>query len=610
MKTRLKIYIIYILFWLIFFWISKFIFLFYNFSLAHEIGIAAWIGIFTHGIWLDLSATGYIVVIPCFIFLFTSFSKSKYLQYFLLTYTLILLLANIILLVGDVELYTHWKYRLDATPLLYLNKPGEIFGSVSIWVLIRQILIGLFLFAAFVYCYHKIIASKIKQLEPTNWKNIPLFLLLSLLNFLLIRGGVGLVPVNLSVAYFHKNIFVNHASVNLLWNVGSSLAESADLKNRFLFYQPAVADKNFNKLFAKESKKQIILKGKRQNILIILIESFTAKAVHSVGGKDGVTPCFDALTKQGILFNNFYASGDRSDKGIVAVFSGFPALPKTSIMKYPSKTQQLPFISKVLKQQGYTTAFYYGGDPDFANIKAYLLNGGFDKIISKNDFSKKDCNAKWGVHDHVTLNRLLTDLNKATAPFCYALFTLSSHEPYDVPMKPYITGNDDESKFLNSIHYTDKCIGDFIDKAKQTAWWKNTLVVFVADHGHLLPGNTPYNAPESFHIPMLWMGGVLCRTDTIVRQTASQTDIAATILSQMNLDISDFKYSSDIFHSDSTGFAFYSFNDGFGFISGQDHLIFDNVSRKCLEQTSAKPVWLMQQGKSFLQVAYGDFVKK
>ena len=94
-------------------------------------------------------------------------------------------------------------------------------------------------------------------------------------------------------------------------------------------------------------------------------------------------------------------------------------------------------------------------------------------------------------------------------PFFKVVFTLSSHEPFDIPMKPFIKGNGDGIKYLNSIHYTDKCLGDFIEKCKSSKLWDNTLFVMIADHGVRLPNNDLVSNPSCFKIQMLWIGGVL-----------------------------------------------------------------------------------------------------
>ncbi|MBI5220066.1 MAG: sulfatase-like hydrolase/transferase [Bacteroidia bacterium] len=610
MKKRLLIYFYYLLFWLVFFWAGKLVFLVFHFSLSKEIAFADWLRIFIYGFRLDFSSAGYLMLFPGIVIILTSYFSGKWLYYILNVYTVFILLINIILLIGDLELYTHWRYRMDCTPLLYLNKPGEVFGSVSVWVIIRQILIGIFLLTIFIYGYFKLIAVRIKQMQKSNWKSMIVFLLIAALGFIQMRGGLSLVPINISSAYFHNNVFVNHAAVNLFWNVGHSLIESSDLKSEYQFFSDAKAKSMFHQLYPDTADNPGVLKNKRPDIVLIILESFTAKAVKAVGGKDGITPNFNALCKEGLLFDNFYASGDRSDKGIAAILSGYPAQPNTSIMKYPEKTLKLPFLSKILREQGYSTAFYYGGDPDFANIKAYLLNGKFDRIISKKDFDSKYYNAKWGVHDHIVFDRFLQDIENTKSPFFKVLFTLSSHDPYDVPMPTAIKGGDYDSLFLNSLYYTDKCIGDFIKKAKTKKWWENTLVIFTADHGSLRPGNYSHFDPASYKIPMVWIGGALTPKDSTVHTYSSQTDIAKTVLQQMGLQNKDFLFAQNILSLQAPSFSFYTFNNGFGFLSGYATQIYDNISAKYIICNGPDTLKYYGYDKAYLQVLYDDFLKK
>ena len=188
--------------------------------------------------------------------------------------------------------------------------------------------------------------------------------------------------------------------------------------------------------------------------------------IGPLGGMPNVTPNINKLSKEGILFSNIYASGDRSDKGIVATISGFPAQSTKSIIKYPLKSQKLPTFSGMLDSVGYHTAFYYGGDPDFASIRSYLFSSKFRTIVSQDDFPKAYRNSKWGVHDEYVFNRLLVDCDTAKGPFLKMFFTLTSHEPFEIPAKPKFIGDDEKTKFLSSVCYTDSCLGDFIRRAK------------------------------------------------------------------------------------------------------------------------------------------------
>ncbi|MCR6720928.1 MAG: sulfatase-like hydrolase/transferase [Chitinophagaceae bacterium] len=143
-----------------------------------------------------------------------------------------------------------------------------------------------------------------------------------------------------------------------------------------------------------------------------------------------MTPRFNQLLNEGIYFDNLYASGDRTNKGVPAVLSGYPAMPNTTIIHNPAKSAKLNTLTQELAAKGYTTSFIYGGEPEFANIKSYLVHAGFNTILGRNDFSEKDMNSKWGAHDGVVMERVMKELEQQTSPFFTTWLTLSSHEPF------------------------------------------------------------------------------------------------------------------------------------------------------------------------------------
>ncbi|HEY8935953.1 MAG TPA: sulfatase-like hydrolase/transferase, partial [Cyclobacteriaceae bacterium] len=338
-------------------------------------------------------------------------------------------------------------------------------------------------------------------------------------------------------------------------------------------------------------------------------ESFTAGVIEPLGGLKGIAPNLSNLTREGVLFTNFYGNGDRTDKGIVSVLSGYPAQPQTSIIKIPSKAQSLPYLSKKLNQLGYHSSFIYGGDVDFANFRSYLTNCQFEHITSVDDFPEELYTSKWGVHDHYVFNRALVECDTSKGPFFKVMLSLSSHEPFDVPMTPYIKGTDEESLFLNACHYTDKSIGDFITSAKQKLWWKNTIVIFIADHGHRYPGNKKLESKERFQIPMLWIGGTLAKQDTTVNTYANQTDIANTLLAQLDKPSDEFLFSKNILDKAVQSFAVYFFNDGYGFVTPHQYIIYDNTGKQFLKSDSASQHDL-DVSKAYQQVLYEDYNKR
>jgi len=523
---------------------------------------------------MDMSAAGYLMLIPCFIISLPINGKNISLA--MKYYMLCMLFIISAVMISDLELYKWWGYRMDHTSLSYLKTPWMIFASLKTGKIFLLLLIVSMFFLLFYYFYQSKISPIIYGKRGKWWHSLLTFTAF-LFIFIPIRGGFDVAPMNIGNAYFHSDAYMNHAAVNVLWNIGYSFSE----KNNILEYH-YFPDKKLNKTISRlnstkdtTTAKHVITK--KPNILFIILESFTSKAIAPLGGLKNVTPAFNALVKEGILFDNFYANGSRSDKGLVSIFSGYPSLPGISVTNYHKKTEALHSIPEYMKQDGYNTAFYYGGDIDFANLRAYLLNAGFERLITKQHFPKNSYNFKWGVHDHIMFDTLFDHLNKTNEPFFYSLFTLSSHEPFDVPMETVFKGNTIIQKFKNSVYYTDKCLGEFIDKSKKTDWWDNTLIILVADHGSRLPGNDASCMPTRHKIPMLWLGGALNSKDTIIHKYGSQADIPVTLLHQLDKKTNNFFFGKNILNPGAPSYAFYFCDKGIGFLNDTSAIVYNKV---------------------------------
>src|SRR6185436_20535532 len=172
-----------------------------------------------------------------------------------------------------------------------------------------------------------------------------------------------------------------------------------------------------------------ILTTTQPNVVIIILESFTADVVAELAGEKNVAPAFNQLAKDGLLFTNVYASGFRTDQGIVSVISGFPAIPSYSIMRNIEKSAKLPSLADYFRKKNYATSFYYGGSTDFSNMRSYLINSRFEKIINEHDFDAHALRNKWGVHDEFVLDKQGIEMNTMAKPFFSVIMTLSCHEP-------------------------------------------------------------------------------------------------------------------------------------------------------------------------------------
>lgn len=617
MLSKLKFLLLYFLSWVIFFDLMRLVFLLYHLNKTKHLSAADVFGTFTHGLRMDLAVSAYILAPVCLFVLLSLFIHYfRRLQIYKI-YTVIVLLIIALISLSDLEIYNAWGFRIDATPLHFLSTPREALASVSHLPLLWILIVFILCYALFYFCFTYMLRRIFFQ-QQNRFIILTAVLLLLFTGSLIIpiRGGLQLAPLNQSSVYFSTNNFANHAAINPSWNfLHSVLSKENTTKNPYLYFskdrdKQIVEDSLYNNHSVHTDISKFIANEQPVNVIVIIWESFTEKAIHVTRNGKEITPQFNRLRNEGIYFSNLYASGDRTNKGIPAILSGYPAMPNTTIIHSPGKSAKLKSLPQLFRAKGYETSFFYGGEPEFANIKSYLLHSEFNPIIGRNDFASKDMNSKWGAHDGVVMNRVIADLNKTKQPFFSVWLTLSSHEPFETPVPTVIEGQDNESKFLNSLHYTDQVLGDFIAQCSQQAWWKNTVIVITGDHGHPLP-NTGSTA-DNFRTPMLWLGGALKQKGVVIDKILSQIDIANTLGDQVGLGINQnyFPFSKNALDPNTRPWAFFSFNNGFGYVDTTGRIVFDNVGKQIIERNGLSGENQAHAGKALMQYFFEDFINK
>jgi len=602
MIGRLLFFGILSLYWLSFFTLARVLFIAYHFSQTATLTYQEIVMPLALGIRMDAAMTGYWMIITGLLFTASPFISNKSVRTLQWIFTVVLIFLSSLIIVSDLELYKHWGFRINSTPLMYIG--SEAAGSVSVPVLISLVLLFLLIFILSITWYHKKIATSLLQLTPLEKKWSPVWFLITALLIIPIRSSFSVAPLNTGVVYFHKTkAFPNHAGINPVWNFLRSVTR--DHRSNYPQDFANNAESDFRIMMQSEGETTPLIKNEKPNIILIILESFTAKIIEPLGGLPNITPSLNALTKEGILFTNFYSSGDRTDKGIVSILSSYPAQPRTSIIKFPDKTQSLPYLPKAMESMGYHTSFVYGGDIGFANMESYLTMAGFGNITDDSDFDGDIDNSKWGVADHYVFDQLLSECDTAQNPFFKVMLTLSSHEPFEVPMQPVFEGKDESTRFLNSCYYTDKSLGEFIDKAKKQKWWNNTLIIITADHGHRFPNPEELKEKERFKIPMLWLGGAIAMQDTIISLYGSQTDISKTLLTQLGNRGSDFTFSKNMMSRNAKSFALYVFNNGFGYVSPDHEHIYDFDLQNYLKKEGHEKE--LDFGKAYIQKLFLDY---
>lgn len=588
---RFSLFILrYLGFWLLFFFLCRVAFLGYHAEKLAGFPLATVGGIFFYGAYIDLSTACYLTVLPFLLWSANTYLPIRGSRTLVNCYTIFFIVLASVISVTDLHIYREWGTKLNAEALSYLAHPKEAFASVSSSPLFLLVFLAVVLSAAGFLTFRRICRGLVfSSAEGGNgWSRIPVFLLFAGLIFLGIRGSVGVACMNPSFAYFSTRQFANHAALNASWNLVYDLKYYLHQKgNSFVYMDDKEAEFRVARLTARSAPNDTepVLTTKRPNIVIFILESWTADVIASLGAERGITPFFEELVAGGLLFTDFYANGYRSSYGIPAVLAGFPSTPEGSILNSPLKMDRLPTLGMTLKKAGYSSSFHYGGDDRFDDMAAFFAHSGFDRIVDRESFSKKDMDSKWGAHDGVLFNRVLQDLKGEKQPFFSALFTLSSHEPFEVPMAPVYPGKDDASLFKNAVHYSDLSLREFFATAKKEPWYQNTLFVFVADHGHSLPLHRPNNyMPQRYRIPLLLYGEVLKKEYRGVKKSTlgSQSDLVATLLAQMGLPHDEFLWSNNLFNRNRTNFAFYNFHEGFALKTEEQTTVFNQLSQQVI----------------------------
>lgn len=593
-----------------------------------------WVGTIWHGLPLDLSLAGYLTVVPGLLFICSSWVVGDFLRcvwrgYFIFISVLLSLIFTV-----DMGLYAYWGFRLDATPLFYFfSSPKDAVASVSAWTVVGGV-VAMAAYAALLYgIFHAVLLRKrtfermkipYRRLDVSG-----VLLLLTGLLFIPIRGGFTVSTMNTGKVYFSTNQRLNHAAINPAFSLMESLSKQKDFGSQYRFMEADEADRLFSGLVdpavlqqdtvpADSSRRQAsgtahpLFVTPRPDVLFVIMESFSSRLMTTLGGEPDVAVQLDSLAQEGVLFTNFYANSFRTDRGLVAILSGYPAQPTTSIMKYPRKTQSIPAIAGSLKRVGYRTSYYYGGDADFTNMRSYLMSSGFEKIVSDQDFPVSERLSKWGVHDHLVFRRLLDDLRRESAdssraekgtPRFRVLQTSSSHEPFEVPYSRL------SNERLNAFAYTDSCIGDFVRKFRELPQWRNTVVVLVPDHLGAYPEHIGNLELERYRIPLLMVGGAV-RAPERIDVCGSQQDIAATLLAQLSVPHGEFTFSKDMLDPASPHFAFFTVPDAFGFVTPDNQLIFNNEAAAIAVDEGPKRGQNLVLGQAYLQKLYDDIAKR
>jgi phosphoglycerol transferase MdoB-like AlkP superfamily enzyme len=375
--------------------------------------------------------------------------------------------------------------------------------------------------------------------------------LLVILLFVMIRSSLQHRPANLASFAFSDDAMVNSLVTNSTYSVLSAVyglkneRQSSEIYGDMAFEEMVervragmgVDAADFISPEAPTLHRQIasVRRNKPLNLVIVLEESLGAGFVERLGGRP-ITPQLDRLADQGIWFDQLYATGTRSVRGIEAVVAGFPPTPALSVVKLSKAQSNFATLASVLRDAGYQNEFVYGGASHFDNMRGFFLGNGFHNIVDRDDFKTPKFVGSWGVSDEDLFDmaeQRILKLSAAGDPFFMLVFSSTNHTPFEFPDGRIELVDAQKQTVNNAVKYADHAMGQFIDRVRSSPSWADTLFLVVADHDTRVYGDELVPISK-FHIP-----GVILGADIVPRRIdslASQIDLAPTLLSLMGID--------------------------------------------------------------------------
>lgn len=430
----------------------------------------------------------------------------------------------------------------------------------------------------------------VRDLSFPRWYWRPAFALLILaVGFLGARSSLGHRALNPAMVAFADDPLVNALTVNSAYSLFFAIKQMGAEEDASQFYGK-MADHQVLDIVREESGRPLgdftsadlpsqtfntaSYQGKPKNLVILLQESLGAQFVGSLGGLP-LTPNIDALSKEGWAFEQLYATGTRSVRGIEAVLTGFTPTPAQAVVKLGKSQTNFFTIADLLKQRGYDTSFIYGGESHFDNMRSFFLGNGFTTIVEQKDFKNPVFEGSWGASDEDLMakaDETFVALHKEGKPFFSLVFSSSNHDPFEFPDNRIALYEQPKQTRNNAAKYADYAVGEFFKKARASDYWKDTLFLVIADHDSRVGGASLVPIPR-FHIPGVILGdGIAPRKDPRI---VSQIDMAPTLLSLMGISADYPMLGKDLTRmpADWPGRAIMQYDKNFALMRGKDVVI-------------------------------------
>lgn len=474
---------------------------------------------------------------------------------------------------AEAEFYREFESRFNNLVFEYLGHPKIVAGMIwDGYPVVRYVLIWLVL-AGLLAVSVRLLSRRLlrRQLSTTTPRHRLLRIMGTMMALTLMvfcsRGGFGHTPLRWGDAFFCEAPFANHLALNGIFTLGRTVWDKVYAKQavwtkglptdkalqitREMVSLPGdvpLVSENYPLLRRQQpatgASTAVPNRGKRPlNVVVILMESFSARFAGALGAEQGLTPEFDQLAKHGVLFERAFSAGTHTHQGVYASLTSFPNLPGYEyLMKMMEANQEFSGLPTILDRHGYQTLFLYNGLFSWDNKEGFFRQHGMDRFIGTEDYlNPAFVDPVWGVSDQDVFSRANAEFRTMAkqGPFMGVILTLSNHAPFNLPEPlPFArieAGGDLNSRY-NGMRYADWALGEFFRQASKEAYFDNTLFVITGDHGFASPPMITPMQLSRFHVPLLFYAPSVLGSEGQRRQTvASQVDIVPTVLGLQGL---------------------------------------------------------------------------
>ena len=481
-------------------------------------------------------------------------------RYFFFCWSLSLALCFI-----DVVYFVEFFQRLSAAAFVWLKNPGETF--LLMLSDLRSVVLFIVFIGLIALGYH--LLKPFYNTRPRNifvpfWKRLITSLLVFFLVLLGIRGRWTLhsYPLSIRTASFFDKPFLNQLGLNPVFTLLKSSLDASDARNKPLNLMPyreafATVRKHLN--LPPSSDRTIsrnitpnpdTTASKPKNVILILMESMSAQYMARHGNTAGLTPFLDSLSKESIYFKNTFTTGIHTFNGVFGTLYGLPSsYDKQPLDAYP--VFKSAGLTNTLHELGYTTSYFTTHSQEHGNIGSFLKLNGIRHIIGAKDYPKEALKTLYGVPDDYMFRfslPLLDQFHHTSKPFLAVFMTISNHKPYYIPDRFAL--RKDLNMDRRVVAYADWSLKTFFQSIRSKPWFKNTLLVFIADHGRTLPP-VHYDIPLScLHTPLLFYSPE--RLPKTFGKISSQMDVFPTIMGMLNLPYENHTMGIDLMRENRT----------------------------------------------------------